>query len=697
MHKILALFLPFLLFSCASGGARAVASQDEFLWLEEVQGERALEFAKKENALTFEALKKDPRFAGLEQEIRTISLAKDRVPRVGLIGGRLYNFWQDETNVRGIWRRTTVESYRTAQPAWETVLDLDQLAKDEGENWVWKGVECLAPASELCLIRISRAGKDASVVREFNAVTKTFVKDGFFVPESKGEMTWINQNEVFVTSDFGDGSLTDAGYPRIVKRWKRGEPLAAAKEIFAGEKTDIVSSGFTSFRPEGNESFVFRMISRFESELFWVSPKGELVRTPLPRSAKFQTFFRGGLLYQLRQDLNVGRRTYVAGSLLSLPLRSLAKAEAALGELETVFTPTSTRFLSDVATTRSYVLLNVMDTVKGKVLRWKPGSSRAEPLSIGGKNGVATATSTEEDSDSFLASYTDFLTPPSTYYVGKNVSLLKTAPARFDASGLVSEQKWAVSKDGTKIPYFIVHKKALKRDGRNSTLLYGYGGFETSLLPFYSGIIGKAWLERGGVFVLANIRGGGEFGPRWNQAALKENRQRAFDDFIAVGEDLVRSKITSARHLGIQGGSNGGLLVGAVFVQRPDLFNAVLCEVPLLDMLRFHKLLAGASWVGEYGSPEVPAEREALARYSPFQNVTAGKKYPEAFFLTSTADDRVHPGHARRMVARMREQGNPLFYYENTEGGHGGSANIEQSILWSALEYTYLWRKLGNP
>lgn len=675
-----------------------ISSEEEFLWLEEVEGTKALQFAKEHNEATLHALKADRNFAGLEKDIRKISLASDRLPQVSFRHGMLYNFWQDSTHVRGLWRRTTVKSYRTKNPQWETVLDLDQLAKDENENWVWKRANCLEPAEEICMITLSRGGKDASVQREFDLRTKSFVAGGFYVPEAKSDFGWINENEVFIGTDFGPGSLTDSGYPMIVKRWKRGTPLSDAVEVFRGEKTDVSASGFADIRPEGTYLFFNRQISFYASEVSW-SADGTEVKLPMPSSASFLGVFQGQLLFLLRNDLTAPQGVLFAGSLVAMPLASAKKGEAALADLRPHFVPTAERFLNSISKTRSFLLLDILDKVKGKIVRIGAATDwKQEPVELGA-NGVAQVSSVDGGTDFFLATYTDYLNPTTIFggdaaKKGGDMKKLKSAPARFNAKELVSEQWEAVSKDGTKIPYFIVHKKGMKLDGKNPTLLYGYGGFEVSMTPYYSGIVGKSWTERGGVFVVANIRGGGEFGPRWHEAAILRNKQKSYDDFIAVAEDLIRRKVTAPKHLGIQGGSNGGLLVGATFVQRPDLFNAVLCEVPLLDMLRYHRLLAGASWMGEYGNPEDPAMAEVISRYSPFQNVKPGGKYPEVFFLTSTKDDRVHPGHARRMVARMEAFGHKVRYYENTEGGHGGSANIEQSILWSSLEFTYLWGKL---
>lgn len=707
MKHIYSLLLVLTLSSCAVFDRKPASlgmglEEDPYLWLEEVQGEKALAFAKQQNEATFKVLKNDKNFKKLEPKIRKIALAKDRLPGVIFRNNSLYNFWQDKTSVRGLYRRTTVEEYKKAEPNWEVVIDFDKLAKDENENWVYKAMKCLEPDHEHCLLSLSRGGKDAVVVREFNLKTKSFVTDGFVIPEAKNQVSWLDKDTLLVGSDYGPGSLSDSGYPIIAKKWKRGTPLSEAVEVFRGEKTDVAASSYAVINDEGTFIFHSRGKSFFEDLVSYETPTGERIELPMPTDSQFNDLFKGDLLFTLRSDLKVGDKTYVNDSLVALPLNQIQKGEAAQESLKVLFTPSAKISLSGVSTTKSKVLVDVLDNVKGKILqitKLSNGEWKSEEVPLG-KNGMATVTSTSNYNDTYLANYTDFLTPSSIYLAEAKdnpeaPTLLKHAPERFISKGMVAEQFEATGKDGTKIPYFVVRKSKTVMDGRNPTLLYGYGGFEISMTPAYLETIGKLWLEDGGVYVLANIRGGGEFGPAWHQAALRENRQRAFDDFAAVAEDVISRKITSPKHLGIRGGSNGGLLTGTSFVQRPDLFNAVLVEVPLLDMLRYHKLLAGASWMEEYGNPDDETMREAILKYSPYQNVKKDVSYPEVFFLTSTADDRVHPGHARKMVAKMIDQGHKIFYYENTEGGHGGSANIEQRILWNSLEYTYLWRKLS--
>lgn len=675
--------------------------KDPFLWLEEIESPKSLEFAKKENEKTLSVLKNDPHFKSIEVDIRKIALARDRVPWAYQLGNSLYNFWQDETNIRGLWRRTSFENYENKNPNWEIVLDLDALSKVENENWVWKGANCFPPKYERCLISLSRGGKDATIVREFDLPGKFFVKNGFEIPEAKTSAVWADLNTLYVGTDFGPDTTTDSGYPRILKSWKRGQKINETEELFHVDKKDLSAGAYIEYTTDKNYQFFVRDISFFEKQVWFVTNE-QMTLLPMPNDAQFYGVHKDYILYLLRSDLTVGNVTYKSGSVVALPISKINENSRALSFLELIFIPTTKRFISNLTTTKNHILLDIIDNIQGKILKVtfkSPKHWESENISLG-KNGVASIESANNETDIFLSTYTDFLTPPSLVFGNaslnqKTLKVLKKAPSRFNEIELTSEQLFTKSKDGTVIPYFIVHKKTWKKDGKNPTLLTGYGGFEVSEQPHYLNNAGKVWAEKGGVYVLANIRGGGEFGAAWHQTAVRENRQKVFDDFIAIAEDLIRQKITSPANLGIQGGSNGGLLVGGTFVQRPELFNAVLCEVPLLDMLRYNKLLAGASWMDEYGNPDDPKMREVIAKYSPYQNVLQDKSYPEVFFLTSTKDDRVHPGHARKMVAKMRSQGHPLFYFENTEGGHGGSANIEQRILWNSLEYTYLWKKLG--
>ncbi len=669
------------------------AADDERLWLEDVEGPRALEWVKARNAESLAELEGDPRYKTVEGELRTILLAEDRIPAADLMGRWVYNFWQDAKAVRGVWRRATVEEYRKPAPKWETVLDLDALAEAEKENWVWKGDSCLPPAYERCLLTLSRGGKDASVVREFDVKAKAFVKNGFEVPEAKSDVLWDTADAVFVATDFGPGSLTKAGYPRVVKRWKRGTPLGAAKTVYEAGFDDTSVVAWTSFSPEGRMSFVSRNKTFWESDKWVLSADGGLEPIPLPPSVELRGWKDGRLFFSLREALTLGEASFPAGSLIAWPIGPKPVPEL-------VWAPDERSSLGGVAFTRGAIYLELLKDVQGSIAlarrdgaRW---SVEALPFPAGASLELG---SYSPFGDRLLVNAQGFTLPNSLLALdGPKATPVawKSIPARFDSAGLSVEQKWATSRDGTRIPYFLVSRAGAARDGVTPTLLYGYGGFERSMTPWYPATAGKAWLERGGAYVVANIRGGGEFGPRWHRAALKENRQLAFDDFLAVSEDLIKTKVTSARRLGIMGGSNGGLLVGAALTQRPELFNAVVVQVPLLDMMRYHKLLAGHLWVGEYGSADDPVMAPVIRRYSPYQNVKAKPKYPKTLVITSTKDDRVHPGHARRFVARLLELKQPVLYFENMEGGHSAAANLEQRVRRQALEFTYLLRQLKD-
>jgi prolyl oligopeptidase len=677
--------------------------QDPYRWLEDVHGERALEWVRARNAVTLKELQARPDYAPTRERLLSVLNAKDRIPNVARRGDWLYNFWQDGDHQRGLWRRTTLAEYRRPEPAWETVLDVDALGTREKENWVWAGATCLGPQYRHCLVSLSRGGADAKVVREFDAVEKRFVSEGFTLPEAKSDVDWIDADSIFVSTDFGPGSLTDSGYPRIIKRWKRDTPLSSAVTVYEAKTADVSAFASVDNTPGFERVIVGRSIDFYNTEQFLLGSEDSLQKIDVPSDAT-PTFWREHILLTLRSDMTEGGKTYPHGSLLVMRANDFLAGKR---DWQVLFTPTPTRSLSGMTETRDALLLEILDNVASKLQEWCNVDGRwvsrdvAAPFpgSLGARGLHDPLLKSDPLADDYLLSYTDFLTPDSLALarVGSDRrELLKARAALFDAQGMRVDQFFARSKDGTAVPYFVVWPKGAKADGGNPTLLYGYGGFEISQLPWYSGSFGTSWYERGGVLVVANIRGGGEFGPAWHQAAVKEHKQRSYDDFIAVAEDIIARKITSPQRLGIEGGSNGGLLVGAVMVQRPELFGAVVCQVPLLDMRRYNQLLAGASWMAEYGDPDDPQQWRSIARYSPYQNVKPGVKMPRVLFTTSTRDDRVHPGHARKMAARMLEQGHDVLYYENIEGGHGGAADNEQRATVLALEFGFLWEQLGR-
>jgi prolyl oligopeptidase len=683
-----------------AGTAAAVPAADPpdpYLWLEDVTGQKALDWVAAHNAASTAMITREPGFETLRGQIRAILDSKDRIPYVRRMGAYYYNFWRDAQHPRGLWRRTTPAQYRQAEPAWETVLDLDKLAREEDENWVWKGEECRFPDWNRCLLSLSRGGADAVVVREFDLPSRAFVTDGFALPEAKSEVHWAGPDSLFVGTDFGAGSLTDSGYPRVVKLWRRGTPLSAAATLFEGQASDVAVSGYVAERAGYRREILQRSPSFFTAQ-YWLREGGQLHRIAVPEDAQLG-FFGSQLLVQLRSDWDTGARRYAAGSLLATDFDAF---RAGKRSFQVLFEPTDSSALDAYITTRTHVVLSTLERVKGRLVEWGYAGGHWQRRAVAapefGSLGVAAVD--HEESDEYFLTHVDFLTPDSLYaaQAGRDQrELLKQRPAFFDAQGLEIEQRTAVSRDGTQVPYFIVKPRGMAADGSHPTLLYGYGGFEVSLTPWYSAAVGKAWLEKGGVYVLANIRGGGEFGPRWHEAALKEKRQNSYDDFIAVAEDLIARRITRPARLGIMGGSNGGLLMGVMLTQRPELFGAVVCQVPLLDMRRYNRLLAGASWMGEYGDPDDPAQWAYIRRYSPYQNLRAGVQYPKVLFSTSTRDDRVHPGHARKMMARMEELGvKDAWHYENTEGGHAGAADNSQVAFMNALEYSFLWEMLGG-
>lgn len=680
-------------------------SEDRYLWLEDVQGERALAWVRERNALARERLQAWPDFVPVRDRIRELLDSSDRIPAVSRQGDHLYNLWQDEANPRGLWRRTTLAEYRKAQPAWETVLDVDALGKTEGVNWVWGGANSLGPAHRRCMIKLSKGGADATVQRELDTVTKRFIpasEGGFELPEAKSNFDWIAADSAYIGTDFGPGSMTDSGYPRVIKRWQRGQRWQDAVTVFEGQKSDVAAWASVDRTPGFERTLFGRSIDFYRTEVF-LQDGGQLRRIPKPDDAEL-AFWREWALVSLRSPWTVDGRTWPVGALLVCSAQSLMEGKPALSAL---FTPTATRSLNGYQITHRRLLLSVLDNVAGRVEEvWRGADGfwqrREVATPFPGTVGIQALHDPllRDDplGEAWLLSYTDFLTPDTLSLArtgSDSFERLKARPAYFEASGMRVEQRFATSKDGTKVPYFVVWPPGAQADGRNPTLLYGYGGFEVSLQPWYSAVFGNAWYSRGGVLVVANIRGGGEFGPAWHQAATQANKQRSYDDFAAVAEDLIRQRITSPAHLGMEGGSNGGLLVGAVMLQRPELFGAVVCAVPLLDMKRYHQLLAGASWMAEYGDPDQPEQWAWISRYSPYQNVQPGMKLPPVLFTTSTRDDRVHPGHARKMAARMLEQGHDATYYENIEGGHGGAADNAQRADLKALEFAFLWQRLA--
>jgi prolyl oligopeptidase len=686
-------------------GWQAMAAEDAndpYLWLEDIHGEKQMAWVKEQNAKTLAVLTADADYQKDYDAVLKVLDATDRIPFGNLDHNFVFNFWQDATHPKGVWRRTTIADYANANPNWETLIDLDKLAADEKENWVWKGADCTSALTK-CLVNLSRGGGDAVVIREFDLGTKSFIKDGFTLPEAKSNASYVDENTVLFGTDFGKGSLTTSGYSRIVKVWHRGQAVADATTAIEGKESDVAVQPIVLHGPKVDYPIIVQAPSFFENQ-YWL--KGHTMsdpsrdvwwKAPLPLSAQLQGMLHGRLLFTLREDWTPPGGTLLAkGSLVAVEITNLHAGET--GPVTVLYTPGPRSSIDEVSVGRDTVYASIYDNVVGAIhaFRLDPAKNAWSDTTLdlpghGSTHIVSTNTYGPEAEFRF-----ENYTTPTTLYADNGDDkpvAIKSLPARFDASNLTTEQFEAISKDGTKIPYFVTRNK--NTVGPAPTVLYGYGGFEISLTPSYSTNFGLLWLAKGGVYVVANIRGGGEFGPGWHQAALLANRQKAYDDFQAVAADLTTRSITTAKQLGIMGGSNGGLLVSANMVERPDLFAAVVCQVPLVDMIRYTHIGAGASWAAEYGDPADPKARAWIMKYSPYQNVKADVKYPPVLFVTATSDDRVTPVHARKMAARMEAQGHDVMFYENTDGGHAAAANHKQAAEMWALSFVYLREKLG--
>ncbi|MFD8010348.1 prolyl oligopeptidase family protein [Streptomyces sp. NPDC058955] len=669
-----------------------VNHDDPYLWLEDVDGEAALAWVAERNAETEAELAAGPGFDAFADRLREVLDAVDRIPYTTRRGPWLYNFWQDAEHVRGLWRRTTLEQYRKDAPEWETLLDVDALAEAEGEKWVWAGARVRRPAHDRALVSLSRDGGDATVVREFDLESRAFVDGGFTVPEAKTSIGWIDADTVFVGTDHGPGSLTDAGYPRTVRRWRRGTPLAEAPTVFEGAPADVSAWAWHDATPGYERAFVGRSLDFFRSETHLLTADDRLVKIEVPEDAE---------VYAHRKHLIVTLKSpwlgHPAGALLAFDFDAFLAGDRTA---EALFTPDERTALAGHSWTRHHLVLETMRDVSTRIEVLTPreegGWSRAPLADVPPLSAVAVTDTDPDVSDEYFLDVSGFLQPSTLTRgtIGGDTEILRQAPARFDTTGLSVEQAFAVSEDGTRVPYFVVGPD--RSQGPGPTLLYGYGGFEVSLTPSYAALTGRGWLETGGTYVIANIRGGGEYGPDWHQAALGAHRHRAFEDFAAVARDLVARGITTPERLGAAGGSNGGLLMGAMLTRYPELFGAIVCQVPLLDMVRFHKLLAGASWIAEYGDPDDEADLPHLRELSPYHRLTADASYPPVLLTTSTRDDRVHPGHARKAAARLRELGHPVLFHENTGGGHAGATDNAQAARNKALMYTFLRKHLGS-
>jgi len=671
---------------------------DPHQWLEEVMGEQALAEVKAWNDETLAAMNADPRFEAMQQTALQVLTSDARLATGAIRGDHIYNHWQSPDHVRGIWRRMPVDDYVDGGDDWEVLLDVDALAEEEGENWIWHGAAC-APSSDRCLVELSRGGKDAAVLREFDRATRTFVDGGFAVPEAKSRAVMVDEDTVLVATDFGDDSLTTSGYPRTVARWTRGQPLAQAKPLYTAEVDEMGAGGFTAHHRKEARAFVYNHRTFYEMDLWLLADDGTLQALDLPDRFHVHGLYGTQLLVQLDEDWSKGGNDYAQGTLVSLDLDR--------GEVAPVYVPAEGEAIEQVHVGKKSVFVTLLADVVGELWRLRPARDGWERTQIElPDNGQVAIATGSDDRDDLLVTFESLTSPVTLFHVDKKdqVRKLQALPSFFDPAGIVVEQRFATSNDGTRVPYFLMARRDVLEGGPAPTIQYGYGGFLASILPTYfrdrarpqqGAFAGPLWVEHGGVLVLSNIRGGGEYGPAWHAAALKHDRQKAYDDFFAIAEQLVADGVTTPEQLGAIGRSNGGLLMGVALTQRPDLYAAIDCGVPLLDMLRYHELLAGASWMGEYGDPDVPEERETLLTFSPYHNLDPDTDYPAVLFYTSTRDDRVHPGHARKMAAALRSLGVDVAYWENIEGGHGGVANQEQAALRIALEFLFFRQQLG--
>ena len=696
-------FSVLLLGACGKTEPESAKAEDPYLWLEDVLGEKSLEWVRAENTRTLGVLEADPRFSEIKARALGIYNATDKIVYAERSGDEMHDLWRDEVNVRGLWRKTSVEAYAAGYPIWETVLDIDELAKHEDRNWVYKGRDCLMSASR-CILRLSDGGTDSVELREFDVANRRFTEGGFEAPNTKQWVAWLDEDTLMIATDFGPDSTNTSGYPRQIRLWERGTALSEAQLLFEGPASDAFEFPVVSRREDGTHALVIQGPDFFTQTLHLVGEDKSLSTLPLPLDVSFQGFIGDQLIALMRSDWVVGDVTATAGSVISVGIDDLVNGMPQ-ASLQAVYTPDAVSSVKSVTVAKNRIYLALLSNVTGKLIMASAGDAGWVLSAVAlPENGTLSVRAADDNANDVFVSFESYLQPESLYRVMDDgeIQLVQALPERFNAAGFVTEQKFATANDGTQIPYFMVRPKGLEFDGQRPTLLYAYGGFENSSTPGYTFPIGNSpnmtsWLEAGGTLVVANIRGGGEFGPKWHQAALKEKRQVAFDDMIAVAEHLIETGLTTPRHLGAMGRSNGGLLMGAMLTQRPDLFNAIVVGVPLLDMLRYHKLLAGASWIAEYGDPDVPEEAAWISEWSPYQKMGELESYPEVLFYSSTRDDRVHPGHGRKMAARMRELGHSFLYYENIEGGHAGSSDLNQRAFMDSLQITYLMQKLMDP
>lgn len=674
--------------------AQTEDTKDLYLWLEDVESKKSLDWVRAQNSITEQKIGNHPLYTTLETKFLAANNDKDRIIYPTIVGNYIYNLWQDEINERGLWRRMLKDDFIAQKTEWEIVLDIDDLSKKENKKWVFDGATWLSPNNNICLLALSEGGTDKNSIREFNVKTKEFVKDGFYFPKSKGGVSWLNENKVLMTRDFGEGTLTTSGYPRTVRTLERGQKIEDGKLIFETNSNNVGVFASSFYQNNKWHAYIYDAITFYSSELQYLTDDS-FKKLTYPMDAELAGFHKGQILLSLQSDWKINNKTFKEGSLISLDLDKNLKGQQ---DIKTVYLPNKNSSYVSLTSTKDFIVVNSMENVKNKLIKFSLNNRNWISEAIMAPDfGSIYLISSDVTSNDYFFLYSNFLSPRTLYYANESsLKVVKKLKNMFDSSNLEVKQNTVVSKDGTIVPYFIVHKKDIVLNGNNPTLIYAYGGFNVSEQPDYSFTTGIGWLEQGGVYVLANIRGGGEFGPSWHENGMKEKKQNCYDDFYAVSEYLIESKVTSPKSLGAYGWSNGGLMAGVLFTQRPDLFSAVIVGAPLLDMKRYSKLLAGASWIGEYGNPDIPEEWAYIKKYSPYHNLHLDKEYPEVFFVTSTKDDRVHPGHARKMAAKMKTMGHPFLYHETIEGGHGAASTNAQEARVSALMFTYLNIKLNK-
>jgi len=694
MNRVARALLTVGILSAAAPAVSAPRAADPNLYLEQIDGARALAKVKSWNAATLSVLEKRPGFADYRAKALALLSTNQKIAEPdAVLGDMVMNFWQDEQHPRGIWRVSPLAAFASGQPQWRTLLDIDAMSKADNKKWVFKGANCLSPAYVDCMVSLSNGGGDAVEVREFDLPKAAFITGGFFLPNAKSEVSWAGPNALFVGTDFGPGTLTDSGYARVVKLWNRGTPLSAAKTLAEGQQSDVSVGARSLVDGDRTWPVLTRAVDFYHHKVSHIAPDGRLIPSPLPDDADISDVIDGRVIASLKTPW----QGHPAGALVAYSIPDLLAGRNPA--IETVFVPSERQAVEEVSASRSKLWVKYLEDVSGRLTaltRGPDGTWSGSPIALPDKSTIhLNATASREDLA--FATVEGMLTPPTLFRADpvSAPAAIQALPPQFDASNMVVEQHFAASPDGTKIPYFLVHRKDVT--GPVPVLMHAYGGFELAQTPSYlvhepyrSGPLALFWVEEGNAYVLANIRGGGEYGPRWHNAVLRENRQKAYDDLYAVAGDLIARGTTQKGRLAVSGRSNGGLLASVAITERPDLWGGAIIGSPLVDMKRYSHLLAGASWMGEYGNPDVPADWAFISKYSPYQNLRCGMKYPVPFIYTSTRDDRVHPGHARKLAARLEQCGDKFFYDEAIEGGHAAGIVPEEDAQRVALETVYL-------